>query len=251
MRTKIVPTSQLKENEIKIMFDLMCQYYEKVSEQTFRADLFEKQKAILLLGPAGEIQGFSTILQSSMKTRGEDFIALYSGDTVLNREYWGNGALAMAFGRYLMHVKLQNPFTNVYWFLISKGYKTYLLMTNNFPTHFPRYEKATPKSYEEVMDTFYMSRFDSCYSANEKLIRFDKNKSSYLKSYVAEIAEELRKNPRIAYFEKKNPEWAQGVELACIAKVSFWIPLRYVLKRILKFFKPRILSSLGAKPKAL
>ncbi len=237
MQTKILSIRRLREDDIRSMFTLMGQYYDNLAEENFRKDLFEKQKVILLLDPAGNIRGFSTVSQTSMKTAKENFIALYSGDTVLSREFWGNGALAMAFGRYLMEVKIRNPWANVYWFLISKGYKTYLLMTNNFPTHFPRFEMETPLAYKEVMDTFYTGRFGTCYSSSEKLIRFEKNKSSCLKSDVAEIAEELRKNPRIAYFERRNPQWDRGVELACVARVNLWIPARYVIKRMLKFLK--------------
>lgn len=237
MKTKILPVESLSKDDIKVMFELMCQYYDKVSYEVFKKDLAEKQKVILLLSPDGNIQGFSTILQTPMKSAGEKFIALYSGDTVLSREYWGNGALAMAFGRYLMEVKLRNPFVNVYWFLISKGYKTYLLMTNNFPVHYPRFEKNTPASYGDVMDAFYTRRFSDAYSPSEKLIRFENSKAVCLKSYVAEIADELRKNPRIAFFEKCNPQWHQGVELACVAKVTLWIPFRYVFKRLFKFLK--------------
>lgn len=246
MKTRILPIDRLTETDIKTMYGLMCEYYEKVSEDNFRRDLGEKKRVILLLDSQGQIQGFSTILQTNLKAGGEEFIALYSGDTVLRREFWGNGALATAFGRYLMEVKLRHPWTNVYWFLISKGYKTYLLMTNNFPIHFPRFEMETPRRYRDVMNTFYESRFGACYKAHEKLIYFENSKSSYLKTSVAEIAEELRKNPRIAYFEKRNPKWEQGVELACVAKVTLWIPIRYALKRSYKFLKGPFLKRNGS-----
>lgn len=237
LKTKILPINKLTESQITQMFRVMDQYYEKVSEETFRKDLFEKQKVILLLGTDGLIKGFSTILQIAMKAGTRSFIAIYSGDTVLQKEYWGNGALAMAFGRYLVDVKLHNPFTRVYWFLISKGYKTYLLMTNNFPVHYPRYEQALPQRYQRVMDTFYGERFGDRYSSQEGLIRFENSKLSFIRGHVAEIDDELRLNPRISFFEKRNPDWHQGVELACVAKVTLWIPLRYVIKRVIKAFR--------------
>lgn len=218
------------------MYEIMQQYYDKVTHESFVADLMEKQKVILLFGTDAQIKGFSTILERAMNIDGKKVVALYSGDTVLSREHWGNGALAMAFGRYLTNVKLRNPFTSVYWFLISKGYKTYLLMTNNFPEHFPRYEVATPVSHLNIMNAFYEERFGKKYSAAEGLIRFENNTSAHLKDFVAEITEECRQNPRIAFFEKRNPDWKEGVELACVAKVSLWVPLRYVLKRIRKAF---------------
>ncbi|MGZ3772819.1 MAG: hypothetical protein ACXVCY_07780 [Pseudobdellovibrionaceae bacterium] len=234
MRTKILPVSELTSEQVKQMLEVMDQYYEKITEETFKKDLYEKQKVILLFGNDGKIKGFSTILEQKMTANGRPFVALYSGDTVLQKEYWGNGALATAFGRYLSRVKLSNPFTDVYWFLISKGYKTYLLMSNNFPIHYPRYEKEMPHQYREIMNCFYRKKFGDSYSAQEGLIRFDKSKASSIREYIAEITDELRKNPRVIYFENKNPDWKQGVELACVAKVTLWILIRYLIKRALR-----------------
>ncbi|HWU44368.1 MAG TPA: hypothetical protein VN132_13045 [Bdellovibrio sp.] len=239
VKTKILQIDKLTESQVIQMFRMMDQYYAKMTEETFRRDLSEKQKVILLLGEDGLIKGFSTILQISMISRGRSFIAIFSGDTVLQQEYWGNGALATAFGRYLTEVKLKNPFTRVYWFLISKGYKTYLLMTNNFPVHYPRHERATPNRYQNIMDVFYKMRFGEKYNPAQGLIHFENSKASYLKWQVAEIDESLRLNQRISFFEQRNPQWKEGVELACIAKVTLWIPLRYAIKRVIKGLRGR------------
>jgi hypothetical protein len=51
---------------------------------------------------------------------------------------------------------------------------------------------------------------------------------------VADLGPELLKHPRIRFYADHNPEWADGVELACVAEVTLWIPLRYTLKRIAK-----------------
>ena len=47
--------------------------------------------------------------------------------------------------------RLKNPFTPVWWFLISKGYKTYLLLANNFINYYPRYELPTPPLYKDLI----------------------------------------------------------------------------------------------------
>jgi len=237
LKTKILQIDKLTESQITQMFQVMDQYYSKVTEENFRKDLAEKQKVILLLGEDGLIKGFSTIIQLPIQADQHFFIAIFSGDTVLQKEYWGNGALATAFGRYLTEVKLHNPLTRVYWFLISKGYKTYLLMTNNFPTHYPRYEQQIPDRYKKVMDVFYKMRFGENYDEQYGLIRFENNKASSVKYQVADIDDDLRLNPRILFFEKSNPQWREGVELVCVAKVTLWIPLRYAIKRLFKSLK--------------
>jgi hypothetical protein len=143
----------------------------------------------------------------------------------------------MAFGRYLVQVKLQNMLTPVYWFLISKGYKTYLLMTNNFSTHYPRFDKPTPVDFKEICDRYYQQNFSDCYKANEGRIYFNQNKSYHLKTQIADIKPEYRANPKIAFFEKINPDWAKGVELACVAEVTLWVPIKYVFKWLRKAYQ--------------
>ena len=150
----------------------------------------------------------------------------------------------MAFGRYLMRLKLRYPLTPVYWFLISKGYKTYLLMTNNFPVHFPRYDLATPADYQTVMDCFYRERFGARYEAREGVVRFEDEKATSVREQVAEITDDLRQDPKVEYFVARNPDWRDGVELACVAKVTLWIPARYVLKRLKRSVSLKRKSSL-------
>lgn len=236
MKSKIIDISKLNKQQMTVMFSLMRQYYENVQEDNFISDLSKKQKVILLLNSENEIKGFSTIAQGKLTLNSQTVITLFSGDTVLDKDYWGHGALEMAFGRYLIQVKLQNFFTPVYWFLISKGYKTYLLMANNFPVHYPRHEKETPQSFKEIMDLYYSQSFGDEYFPNEGKIYFKQNKSYHLKTQIADIKSEYRTNPKIAFFEKANPEWSKGVELACAAEVSLWVPVKYVFKWLRKAF---------------
>lgn len=237
MKSKILDISRLSKPQIDVMFSLMKQYYENVNEENFVSDLLKKQKVILLLNPEGIIKGFSTIAQGELVYNSKKIITLFSGDTVLDKDYWGHGALEMAFGRYLVQVKLQNMLTPVYWFLISKGYKTYLLMANNFSNHYPRFEKSTPMAFKEVMDIYYQNNFNEFYRPDEGRIYFNQNKSYHLKTQIADIKPEYRTNPKIAFFEKTNPEWAKGVELACVAEVTLWVPIRYVFKWLRKAFQ--------------
>lgn len=243
MKTSIVEISQINHTQKERMFLLMQEYYLDVDRENFDADLADKQKVILMCDQAGQIQGFSTILEETFLTPKGKCIALFSGDTVLNKQFWGNGALASAFGRYLMQVKTRNIRVPVYWFLISKGYKTYLIMANNFPIHYPRPDQDIPLHYQMLMDQFYHSRFGKNYSPKDRLIRFENPKRSPLKGEVAEIGLVELRNPRIRFFQTANPDWKDGVELACVAKVSLWIPLRYSIKRCLKPFRKFFKSS--------
>ncbi len=239
MKTLRIPVQQINETQAHSLFDLMDRYYSGMTFDHFIRDLKEKDEVILLLDESEKIVGFSTVQKMTIEVQGRNVLALFSGDTVLEKEFWGNGALGLAFGQYLMRTKMQNPFTPTYWFLISKGYKTYLLMTNNFPFHFPRYERETPKLILSLMDAFYQMRFPGSYEPETGWIRIPKENVA-LKVEVAKIDQQmLLRHPRIRFFAEKNPLWQQGVELACVARVDIIIPLRYALKRLKKIFNSK------------
>lgn len=149
------------------------------------------------------IQGFSTILKSEIEVEiGAKKIkskAIFSGDTILEKPYWGNPALGKAFLRYLWLEKVKAPFDPLYWFLISKGYKTYLLMANNFATHYPRFEQETPSDIQKIIIDFYKNRYGDEFLHDKFLIKMAEN-SCRLKENVAAITDQDRRHPRIAFF---------------------------------------------------
>lgn len=229
-----VRVKKIKRFEIERMYELFSDYYENHTIETFEHDLYEKNHVILLKDKQdGSIQGFSTLLRVPLKKFGKKVIGVYSGDTILNKEYWGSPALGIEFLKYLWMLKVKRPGTAVYWFLISKGYKTYLLMARNFATHYPRYEMDTPEVYKNLMSDFYSKKFGSDYHAEKDLI-IHEGRSCALKEHVADITPDLLKDPKIAFFQKKNSGWTSGHELACIARMTYWMPFKYIIKKTLK-----------------
>ncbi|MBM4381141.1 MAG: hypothetical protein FJ086_17855 [Deltaproteobacteria bacterium] len=52
---------------------------------------------------------------------------------------------------------------------------------------------------------------------------------------VAPVTEvERAANPRIRFFVERNPTWAEGTELACLAEMTFMLPLAYATKGLLQ-----------------
>jgi len=233
---KIRSIESLTALEVERMYQLMQLYYENVEPEQFKADLLEKDDVILLHDKEFKtIQGFSTILKVPMTVNNKQLIGVYSGDTVLNKAYWGTAALGITFLRYLWQVKVANLSKPIYWFLISKGYKTYLIMANNFPTHYPRYEQETPGRLKAIMNSFYSKKFGGNYIPHEDLIHFDKP-SAHLRENIAALTEEQLRLPRVKFFQEKNPQWNKGDELTCIAEMTLFMPLFYSIKKMIKGF---------------
>ena len=226
--------SELDTKQRKELFDIFERYYAGTTWSQFNDDLSEKDSVILLLDrKTGKFCGFSTLVSQRMKVSGKSLICVFSGDTVLEKKYWGSSALGIAFLSYLFLLKFKNPLEPVYWMLISKGYKTYLLMANNFGTHFPNNQVPTPPLEKKVMDEFYSAKFGQRYEAQSGIIRFhDCNNACRVAENIAPVTSNMREaNPLIRFFVDRNPHWQQGDELAGIAKMTLNMPFQYASKK--------------------
>jgi hypothetical protein len=241
LKARVVPVAALSLEDKARMFQLMQMYYDEVSREQFLTDLSKKSDVILLFDKTdSQIQGFSTLLCLRVSCGDRNVRGIFSGDTVVDQRYWGQRVLGKAFLRFLFTETLKRPFEPLYWLLISKGYKTYLMMANNFSEYYPRFDKPTPARKRLLMEAFYSALYANEYDAQAGLIR--PSKEAYkLKSGVASISSALAStNPKIAFFQAANPEWQKGSELACLARMTLWMPFTYALKALLvdRLIKP-------------
>jgi len=248
--SQTTPVCELTKFETKSMYLVFSKYYLNTSYEQFMADLEEKDVVFLLLdSKSKDIVGFSTLVNLYVDVEGQEQRGCFSGDTILEKEYWGQGTLGIAFLKYLFFQKIKNPFKPLYWFLISKGYKTYLLMANNFKTHYPRYEHSTPKKQNSIIKAFSETLYGDYFNPETGVISFSKVSSKdCLKSEITPITKELLlKNKRIKFFAQRNPGWEEGNELACVAEMTLGMPFYYQAKIIKKQWK-RWKVNLGLAP---
>jgi hypothetical protein len=218
--------------ELTQMHALFSRFYENADLATFIKDLSEKSGVIMVRekNEAATIRGFSTIKQVELDDDGRPAIGVFSGDTILHPDYWGDRALKDGFVRYMLGVKARMPRTPIYWLLISKGYKTYLLLANNFVTYYPRADKPSDPRLRGIVDQYCRQLFPRAYNPTKGILDFGDG-SQCLRDPVAPITAELRaENPAIAFFEDRNPEWHRGVELPCVGEVSLNLLWPYLAK---------------------
>jgi hypothetical protein len=182
-----------------------------------------------------------------MVSLGTNFNTIFP-KTILDKKHWGSPALGVQFLIYLWKLKLKNFGTPVYWFLISKGYKTYLLMSNNFKDSYPHYQRETPAFEKALMDRFYRDKYGNHYRTENGVISFAGTPTCKLKDQVAPITDELKKNvPGIAFFAQSNPNWHSGDELACIARMTLDMPARYMFKKLVLGRVTKLRTPLGKR----
>ena len=86
----VIKRDDLTIREEKEMFLLMDTFYDHMNEDIFLDDLNKKHYCILLKNKAGEIMGFSTQQILSFEIDGESIHGVFSGDTIIHKDYWGS-----------------------------------------------------------------------------------------------------------------------------------------------------------------
>ena len=227
-------------------FALFRSSYEGTSRERFEHDLAEKQHIILLRDRAdGALKGFSTVLVRAIESPRGRATMVFSGDTVIDRAYWGQKQLQLAFARLLATLKLRAPARPLYWFLISKGYRTYLLLANAFPRAVPRVEVDDDPALRAMLDVVASERFGDRYDVTRGVVRYD-TPHERVRDGIAPVTAEALDNRHVRFFVERNPDHAAGVELACLADVR----MRDLARVVLRICTVRARRTLGGGARA-
>lgn len=224
--------------DIRDMFKVFCRYYENTSMDQFVSDLSKKNGAFIIRRKKDQvIVGFSTMGVYHMNVDGKKIRGIFSGDTILEKEYWGHRAMNAAFVKRVLWEAIKDPFTPQYWFLISKGYKTFLLLTRNFPDHYPHPEQDNPHM-KHIVEAYCDELFPG-YLDREKMVLDFGDGYNCLKNNVTPITDDQRQEVDIAFFEQCNPEWERGCELPCVARADLVTFFQVIVPQVFKLlFKP-------------
>lgn len=211
---KVVPVANLDDGLRSAMFDLMNEAYI-VGRDSFMADLSAKDWAILLHDATGALRGFTSLALMRTEVDGRAIRALFSGDTIIRPDFWGSLELPRVWGRFMMRMIEEAGTEEIYWFLISSGYKTYRFLPVFFQEYFPRHDRPTPPDLQKILDHLGTLRFGQRYEAGRGIIRLAE--PTPLRAGIADLHDERLQDPDIAFFVSRNPGHAKGEELACLA----------------------------------
>jgi hypothetical protein len=220
LQSLLLPVDAVTAEQRATMFALMDRHYENMNPAMFAADLAEKQWVILLFDRRTEaLCGFSTQVVVEALVAGRPIKALFSGDTIVDRDRWGEPALAQAWGRVALALIDSIPAGEMYWFLISKGYKTYRFLPLFFHEFYPRRDVVTPPWATAIIDVLARDRFPSAYDSSRGVVRAAPGKDR-LRPGVADLTADRLRDPDVLFFAARNPGHAQGDELCCLAPLT-------------------------------
>ena len=210
----------LTEVEARNLFEIFRRHYDHVSWTSFQHDLLEKDYLLVLTDSvSGEVRGFSTQQIMNCEVAGQPLRVIFSGDTIIDRDFWGEQELVRSWCRFAGQVLAAEPHKPLFWFLISKGYRTYLFLPLFYREFYPRRDATPPEFEQEVMNVLAGRRFGENYDPLTGLVKFSEPHGQ-LTPELAEIPAGRRRHPHVEFFLSRNPGYARGDELVCLARID-------------------------------
>lgn len=214
----IAKVANISHAQKDAMFLLYSRYYDNIDRNNFHREFNEKDW-VIVLQDGDDIAGFSTLQVIRLEVGGRERLFLFSGDTIVDRAHWQDSKLAGSFGHFMLRMMAEHNGTPLYWFLISKGYRTYRFLPVYFKSFYPAYNRVTPDEYSSLMQAVASHKFRGAFDCQSGLIRFGGQKDR-LKPAIGEIPESRKNDPHVRFFQEMNPMFNLGDELACIADIS-------------------------------
>ena len=198
------------------MYQLLAGFFEGVDRATFAADLYEKIHLILLEDEAGSLRGFSTLMVYRSALPGLDATIVYSGDTIVDRSWWGSPSLAvswLAAARTLSHGYGSR---DVFWLLLTSGFRTYRFLPVFWRDFYPRYDGSEVS--RPLADALAVERFGKRYDAQRGVVRFCRPQR--LVPELRDVPSGRTDDPHVAFFLQRNPGHGDGDELVCVTNIG-------------------------------
>ena len=198
------------------MFALLRSHFRGVDRPVFHADLSDKSAVILLEDEDEVLRGFSTLRIYQTMAPGRPVTIIYSGDTIVDRAYWGSPTLAKTW-IHSVRTSASMADTDVYWLLLTSGYRTYRFLPVFFRAFSPRYDQTTPPDEQALVDAVADERFGTRYDRTAGVVRFER--PQILTSDLLAVAPGRTEDAHIRFFLARNPGFVRGDELVCLTRI--------------------------------
>ena len=197
------------------MYALFRQYYEGVSENQFESDLAAKDTLVILRDDAGVLRGFSSLAVSSHVCGGAAARVAFSGDTIIERAFWGSPAFSFSWIRHIAAVAAEAPGVPLYWLLIVKGHRTYRYLPAFARVFVPDWRGRDDPGLAALRDDLAANRFGAAYDREAGIVRCAQPAGRLAPEWAAVSAREAQRLD-VRFFLRRNPGYALGDELVCL-----------------------------------
>lgn len=215
--TSFEAVSALPDAVRREMAALYFAMYDGSNPSLFFQDLAKKDE-VLLVRDGRTLVGFSAFRVFETEWLGERVGVVYSGDTVVAREHWGQQALAFDWISRMGAIKRERPERPLYWLLLVKGHRTFRYLPLFAKSFFPHWS-VDRGDLKPLADALAIEMFPGDYNPDSGVVEFGRSRG-HLKPEVAEptAAEEARDD--VGFFLRRNPGYRRGHELVCVAEIE-------------------------------
>lgn len=216
---RVEATRDLSMKEKDRMFAVLDAHFLRVTRDSFERDLAEKTWVILIEDPERhDLVGFSTMMAMNGTLDDRAYQVIFSGDTIIERRYWGETVLGRFWIHFLTRKAAEVPDRETWWFLTTMGHRTYRVLPLFFREFHPQESAPIPLWEKKLLDHLGRVKFGDSYDPDRGIIHFDPPRE-HLRPELREEADSQRGHAAIRFFVKKNPGFHEGDELACLARV--------------------------------
>ncbi len=217
-RSRIVRTSELDEGRIAGMSALYLDHYAGSSDALFRADLLEKDHALLVFSDDALV-GFTTIQHYEVAWQEQDTGIIFSGDTIVDPRHWGQRELAFAWLEYVGGIKAAAPARPLYWFLLVKGHRTYRYLPVFAREFHPCWQDSATLRLKPLADFLAGARYGADYNPQTGVVEFAESRGHLRPAIAHPDIDELERQD-VRFFLARNPGYLQGNELVCVCELA-------------------------------
>ena len=219
LSAEVKTLGEVCESSRSAMYKVYSEHYDATGRIQFNKDLDSKTHIVLMRDQSGVVQGFSSLARYWRNYLGRKIQVVYSGDTVIHREYWGEQVLPERWIKLTGQFKREAPDAPLYWFLIVKGHRTYRYLSIFSKEYYPSYKQPTPIETQKLIDELAIERFTEFYKPATGLIQFPQSRG-HLKASIRGVPDNALRRAEVQYFMKRNPGYVNGDELVCLTELS-------------------------------
>jgi hypothetical protein len=191
--------------------------YDGSDHELFFADLAKKDE-VLLVHAAGQLVGFTTMRYFEREWQSKRIRVVYSGDTIVDPEHWGQQALAFDWITRIGALKRERPDLLLYWLLLVKGHRTFRYLPLFGKSFYPHWS-VDRSDLKPLADALAKEMFPHDYNPATGVVEFPRSRG-HLKSEIASPRPVDLDKADVQFFLSRNPGFRRGHELVCLCELE-------------------------------
>lgn len=213
----VVPVQELGTSIVEAMAMLYLSHYDGSCDTRFRRDLGEKDEVVLLFVD-GKLVGFTAMRYFPFIWNRQPIQVVYSGDTIVAPEHWGQQRLAFTWINRVGEIKRSSNGIPLYWLLLVKGHRTFRYLPTFARRFYPSWT-GDNSHLKPLRDELASWQFGPDFNPETGLLEFSES-HGHLKPHIAHPGANELNRPETRFFLQQNPHFLQGHELVCLCELA-------------------------------